>query len=93
MANFRLFLPPVSEQAAIVEHLERSTASIDTAIGCAHRQIDLLREYRERLINDVVTGKLDVREARGAAAPDADTPQESGQAPPHRAEAGAPAIP
>ncbi len=60
-------LPPVSEQAAIVEHLERSTAAIDTAINRARRQIGLLREYRERLINDVVTGKLDVREARVAA--------------------------
>ena len=86
-------LPPVSEQAAIVERLDRSVAAIDAAIGRARRQIDLLREYRERLINDVVTGKLDVREARVAASPDADAPQESGQAPSHRAEAGAPAIP
>ena len=93
IGNMRFPIPPVSEQAAIVERLERSTAAIDTAIGRARRQIDLLREYRERLINDVVTGKLDVREARVAAAPDADAPQESGQAPSHRAEAGAPAIP
>ena len=55
-------LPPVSEQAAIVERLEWSTAAIDTAIGRARRQIGLLGEYRERLISDVVTGKLDVRE-------------------------------
>ena len=89
----RIGRSPVSEQAAIVERLERSAAAIDTAIGRARRQIGLLREYRERLINDVVTGKLDVREARVAAAPDADAPQESGQAPSHRAEAGAPAIP
>ena len=54
-------LPPIPEQAAIAEHLERSTAAIDTAIARARRQIGLLREYRERLINDVVTGKLDVR--------------------------------
>ena len=86
-------VPPLSEQATIVERLERSTAAIDAAIDRARRQIDLLREYRERLINDVVTGKLDVREARVAASPDADAPQEWGQAPSHRAEAGAPAIP
>ena len=38
-------------------------AVIDSAIARAHRQIDLLQEYRTRLIADVVTGKLDVREA------------------------------
>ena len=62
IGNMRFPLPPVSEQTAIVERLERSTAAIDTAIGRARRQIGLLGEYRERLINDVVTGKLDVRE-------------------------------
>ena len=36
-----------------------------------HRKIDLLREYRTRLIADVVTGKLDVREA-AAALPEVD---------------------
>ena len=39
------------------------TAAIDDAITRARRQIELLREYRTRLIADVVTGKLDVREA------------------------------
>ena len=39
------------------------TAGIDAAIDRARRQIELLREYRTRLIADVVTGKLDVREA------------------------------
>ena len=38
------------------------TANIDDAITRARRQIELLREYRTRLIADVVTGKLDVRE-------------------------------
>ena len=39
------------------------TAAIDDAITRARRQIELLREYRTRLIADVVTGKLDVRDA------------------------------
>ena len=56
-------LPPVPEQPAIVEHLDMATAGIDAAIDRARRQIELLREYRTRLIADVVTGKLDVREA------------------------------
>ena len=59
----RLALPPLPEQAAIVEYLNRATADIDAAIARARRQVELLQEYRTRLIADVVTGKLDVREA------------------------------
>ena len=64
-------LPPLPEQAAIVEYLDQATADIDTAITRASREIDLLNEYRTRLIADVVTGKLDVREAV-AALPEVD---------------------
>ena len=56
-------LPPLPEQATIVRYLDKTTADVDTAIDRACRQIDLLQEYRTRLIADVVTGKLDVREA------------------------------
>lgn len=56
-------LPPAPEQTAIVEYLDAKTAKLDAAIATARRVIDLLREYRERLIADVVTGKVDVREA------------------------------
>ena len=56
-------LPPLPEQTAIVRYLDKATADIDTAIDHARRQIELLQEYRTRLIADVVTGKLDVREA------------------------------
>ena len=56
--------PPLSEQRAIVEHTWTGRrANIDEAIARARRQIELLQEYRTRLIADVVTGKLDVREA------------------------------
>ena len=58
-----VFLPPIEEQSSIVEYLEKATADSDTAADRAHRQIDLMQEYRTRLIADVVTGKLDVREA------------------------------
>ena len=85
--------PPLSEQAAIVEHLERSTTAIDAATGRTRCQINLFREYRERLINDVVTGKLDVREARLDTAPDVDALEKAGQAPLPRVEANATAIP
>ena len=59
----RVLVPSLPEQVAIVEHLERSTADANTAIVRARRQIELFEEYRSRLIADVVTGKLDVREA------------------------------
>lgn len=54
-------MPPPKERCAIVEYLDAQTAKIDTAIAAARREIELLREYRTRLIADVVTGKLDVR--------------------------------
>ena len=64
-------LPPFTEQAAIVEYLDKATAGIDAAIARARRQIALLEEYRTRLIADVVTGKLDVREAAAQLESDA----------------------
>ena len=63
LQNFPVALPPLPEQHAIVENLEGATVGIDTAIGLARRQIELMEEYRTRLIADVITGKLDVREA------------------------------
>jgi len=61
--NLPIPLPPIPEQCTIAEYLERQTASIDAAIAADRRAIDLLEEFRTRLIADVVTGKLDVREA------------------------------
>jgi type I restriction enzyme S subunit len=55
-------VPPLSEQTAIVEYLDAQTAKIEAAIAALRRENDLLREYRERLIAGVVTGKVDVRE-------------------------------
>ena len=56
-------VPPYSEQSAIVRHLERRKTTLEAAVEGARQQCDLLREYRTRLIADVVTGKLDAREA------------------------------
>ena len=61
LANSYIPLPPLPEQTAIVEFLDAQTAKLDAAIAAARREIELLREYRERLIADVVTGKVDVR--------------------------------
>jgi type I restriction enzyme, S subunit len=61
LANSRIPVPPLSEQHAIVQYIDTATVDLDKAIDAAHREIDLLSEYRTRLIADVVTGKLDVR--------------------------------
>ena len=61
--DIRLPVPPVGEQEEINRAVDQATADIDTAITSARREIELLREYRTRLIADVVTGKLDVRQA------------------------------
>ncbi|CAK0771414.1 type I restriction enzyme, S subunit [uncultured Gammaproteobacteria bacterium] len=60
---------PLSEQKAIVDYVEEASKPINTTINRAEREIDLLNEYRTRLIADVVTGKLDVR-AAAAGLPD-----------------------
>ena len=64
--------PPLPEQIDIVAYLDKATADIDAAVDRARRQIELLREYRTRLIADVVTGKLDVREAQANLSDESD---------------------
>ena len=63
LRTHRFPFPPFYEQDAIVRYLDKSIADIDVATSHARRQIELLQEYRTRLIADVVTGKLDVRGA------------------------------
>ena len=58
-----LICPPRNEQEVIAEFLAGAMAAVDKAIAQAEHQIDLMNEYRARLIADVVTGQLDVREA------------------------------
>jgi type I restriction enzyme S subunit len=60
MANVAL---PASEQQAIVDFIHLETRDLITAKSSLNREIDFLREYRTCLVADVVTGKLDVREA------------------------------
>jgi type I restriction enzyme S subunit len=63
VARLRLACPSLQEQHEILNYIESEMAKIRSAIVRTQRQIDLIREYRTRLIADVVTGKLDVREA------------------------------
>ena len=63
LGNFAIPVPPIEEQKQILEFVHSATNPISNAISRLEREIDLLREYRTRLVADVVTGKLDVREA------------------------------
>ena len=65
-------LPPLPEQTAIAHFLTHTTQRISKHRAAVKREIDLLHEYRTRLISDVVTGKLDVREA-AARLPEGDS--------------------
>jgi type I restriction enzyme S subunit len=56
-------LPPAQEQWKIVDAVVERTSSLNDTAASARREIDLLREFRTRLIADVVTGKLDARES------------------------------
>ena len=70
-------LPPLPEQTAIVEYLDKATTDIEAAIDRARREIELLKEYRTRLIADVVTGKLDVRETTASLSDEVEKLEES----------------
>lgn len=64
-ANFaKVYLPeiPLDEQKEIAEYIATEVAKIDNALPTFQKEIELLREYRTRLISDVVTGQIDVRD-------------------------------
>ena len=69
LMSITIGVPPRSEQDEIIGKVTEETSSLRHAIVRARRQIELLQEYRTRLIADVVTGKLDVR-AAAAQLPD-----------------------
>ena len=56
-------VPPPTEQTAILEFVDRRLSVAETTGARTQREIESLNEYRTRLIADLVTGKLDVREA------------------------------
>lgn len=55
-------LPPINEQKAIASYLDEKTAKIDKIISTLNTQVEMLKELRRTLINDVVTGKIKVVE-------------------------------
>lgn len=63
VARLRIPMPSISEQNQIIEFVKNENQRHGIITSAILHEIDLLREYRTRLIADVVTGKLDVRQA------------------------------
>ena len=60
MKSMYMPIPPLSEQRAIVSYLDDKTAKIDTLTSKLQQEIESIKEYKQRLISDVVTGQIKV---------------------------------
>jgi type I restriction enzyme S subunit len=56
--GFPILIPSTEEQLQIVEHLDSKTKEIDDLVHLEQKKIDLLKQYRQSLISEVVTGKV-----------------------------------
>jgi type I restriction enzyme S subunit len=70
IANLYAPRPPAEEQAEIARYFRAEFSDLNAVLERTGSEISLIREYRERLIADVVTGKLDVRHIEIAAPTD-----------------------
>ena len=61
LMNIAITIPPPSEQHQIANFLNHKTKQIDELITAERQKIELLKEYRQSLISEAVTGKIDVR--------------------------------
>ena len=59
-ANLWLPVPPFEEQKQIVTHITLKTSKIDKLIANITKEIECIKEYKQRLISDVVTGQIKV---------------------------------
>jgi type I restriction enzyme S subunit len=55
-------LPPIEEQRSIMQAIAAKQEHLNKLIKAINQEIELLQEYRTRLISDVVTGQVDVRD-------------------------------
>ena len=69
LKDFRFAVPPADEASDIAERIDQETSAIHRRVHHMEAEIQLLREYWTRLVADVVSGKLDVREV-GAQLPE-----------------------
>ena len=61
LSSIKIPIPTVKEQLEIVEFLNVKIPMIDTTISDEQKKIELLKEYRQSLISEAVTGKIDIR--------------------------------
>jgi type I restriction enzyme, S subunit len=62
LISLKIALPKdINEQREILNYIHEHTTAIDKRLSVAEKEIELINEYRTRLISDVVTGKVDVR--------------------------------
>ena len=80
LMSISIAVPPRLEQDELIARAKAQTSGLTAAIARARREIDLVQEYRTRLIADVVTGKLDVREAAALLPDEADDGEPCGPA-------------
>lgn len=64
MRNIYIPVPPAAEQQNIVDYITAATTKIDRLIVEKTYEIEYIKELRQRIIADAVTGKIDVRESQ-----------------------------
>lgn len=62
LRKLKCIVPPILEQQAIVDYIEAKLSKIDSCIADLQAEIDYLKEFKQRLISDVVTGQICVAE-------------------------------
>lgn len=62
LLNLAVPVPPIDEQRAIADYLDKRTAAIDAVLDTKRRQLDVLKRRRQSLIYEYVTGKRRVTE-------------------------------
>ena len=60
ISNLYVPVPPLSEQLAIVSYITDKTSKIDTLTSKLQQEIEAIKEYKQRLISDVITGQIKV---------------------------------
>ena len=61
MKEIPFIVPPADEQIAIVKHIKQALPQYDAAIEKLTEEVAVLEEYKNKIIADTVTGKIDVR--------------------------------
>lgn len=62
IGNLRIPFPSVTEQRKIVSSIKSETKTLDKAVTKTRQQIDLIKEYRDSLITNAVTGQITIKE-------------------------------